>query len=203
MNDTAKDLKEVTIYTDGGCEPNPGPGGFGVVMIFGNTKKELSGGFRLTTNNRMEIYAVIAGLSALKYPCRVKIFSDSKYVVDAMNKGWVKNWKEKGWRRNSKEKAVNPDLWDRLLNLTSIHQVEFTWVKGHAGILHNERCDELAMNAMKEKDLPADEGYENREIDENTGKVTHAGQPCRKCNTPVIKKLSRSKPKPGQTYYYE
>ncbi len=203
MNSAHKELKEVILYTDGGCEPNPGPGGYGVVMLFGKNRKELSGGFKLTTNNRMEIYATIAGLEALKYPCKVKLYSDSKYVVDAMTKGWVLNWREKGWRRNNKEKAVNPDLWERLLNQTERHQVEFIWVKGHAGFIHNERCDELAMNAMKEKELPLDEGYMARSDEEIADKISTEGQPCRKCSTPVIRKISQGKRKPGQTYYYE
>ncbi|MBN2315740.1 MAG: ribonuclease HI [Sedimentisphaerales bacterium] len=160
-----KQLKDVTIYTDGGCEPNPGAGGYGVVLIAGSARKELSGGFGLTTNNRMEIYAAIAGLDALKVPCNVKLFSDSRYLVDAMTKGWVFKWKANNWRRNKKEKALNIDLWEKLLALCERHEVRFEWVKGHAGHRLNERCDELAMNALKRSNLSIDEGYEQTHIE--------------------------------------
>lgn len=159
-----KQLTDVTIYTDGGCEPNPGAGGYGAVLIAGNARKELSGGFCLTTNNRMEIYAAIAGLEALKFPCNVKLFSDSRYLVDAMTKGWILKWKANNWRRNKKEKALNIDLWKRLLPLCEQHEVRFEWVKGHAGHRHNERCDELAMKALKRPNLSVDEGYEQTQI---------------------------------------
>lgn len=143
------------IYTDGGCDPNPGRGGYGVVLIHGNYRKELSGGFRLTTNNRMELTAVIEALKALKESCRVKLYSDSEYVVNAINKGWVHNWIKKRWK-----KVKNPDLWQQLVELTGKHQVQFIWVKGHAGIPGNERCDQLAVEATKLTDLPADIIYE-------------------------------------------
>jgi len=198
-----EELKEVTIYTDGGCDPNPGPGGYGVVLIYGNRKKELSGGFCLTTNNRMEIFAAIAGLEALKFPCKVKLYSDSRYLVDAMTLGWVKKWQENGWWRTKKQKAINIDLWEKLLTLCDKHQVEFEWVKGHAGHRVNERCDVLSMEALKQSNLPTDEGYEQRPEDNGVIKITYEGQPCRKCSTPVIKKIPRRKQKSGQTYYYE
>jgi ribonuclease HI len=152
--------KHVTIYTDGGCLGNPGPGGYGVVLLYGSHRKELSGGFRHTTNNRMEIYAAIAGLSALKEPCQVTLFSDSQYVVHAIEKGWARRWRANGWKRNPKEKAINPDLWEKLLNLCEIHQVEFRWVRGHAGESENERCDELATAAASSPNLPPDDNYE-------------------------------------------
>lgn len=155
-------LMQVTIFTDGGCDPNPGPGGYGVILAHGKSKKELSGGFSLTTNNRMEVFAAIAGLQALKFPCKVRLYSDSRYLVDAMTKGWVMRWQRNGWRRNKKEKALNIDLWKKLLALCAEHQVEFEWVKGHVGIGANEQCDVLATAAMKRSDLPADEGYEQR-----------------------------------------
>ena len=155
-------LKQVTIYTDGGCDPNPGPGGYGVVLLYGGRRKELSGGFRLTTNSRMEIYAAIQGLQALKEPCRATVYSDSEYLVNAMKKGWAKRWQARNWMRNKQEKALNPDLWERLLALCELHTVAFVWLKGHAGIAENERCDQLATQALRRKDLPADEGYENR-----------------------------------------
>jgi len=196
-------LKDVTIFTDGGCEPNPGPGGYGVILISGNARKELSGGFRLTTNNRMEIFAAIAGLQALKFPCKVKLYSDSRYLVDAMTKGWAQKWKENGWWRNKKEKASNIDLWEKLLSLCKQHKIEFEWIKGHAGLDANERCDELSMTALKQLNLPADEGYENFPKDSRVSKIKQEGQLCRKCSTPVVKKVPRRKKKPGQTYYYE
>jgi ribonuclease HI len=153
-------LKDVTLYTDGACEPNPGPGGYAVVLIHGGKRKELSGGFRSTTNNRMELMAAIKGLEALKEPCRARLYSDSEYLVRAMTQGWVQRWKARGWRRADKQPAANPDLWERLLALCQEHQVEFIWVKGHAGNPENERCDYLSYRALKGTDLPADDGYE-------------------------------------------
>jgi ribonuclease HI len=152
-------LKDVTIYTDGACTGNPGPGGYGIVLLFGDHRKELSGGYKRTTNNRMEMMAVIVGLQSLKEPCAVTLYSDSKYVVDAIQKGWAVRWRAKGWMRNKKDKALNPDLWQRLLDLCDQHQVEFRWVRGHAGDPENERCDRLAVMAAKQPDLPTDEGY--------------------------------------------
>lgn len=157
---TSEALKEVTIYTDGACSGNPGPGGYGVVLISGKHRKELSGGFRLTTNNRMEMMGAIAGLEALKFQCAATVYSDSKYLVDAVTKGWAQRWRANGWKRNKKDFAMNPDLWGRLLDLCDRHQVNFLWVKGHAGIAENERCDELAVAASLEDDLPRDPGYE-------------------------------------------
>ena len=154
------DLKEVTIYTDGGAIGNPGPGGYGVVLICGKHRKEVSGGYRLTTNNRMELLAVITGLEALKSGCRVMIFSDSQYVVNAVEKGWAMRWRANNWRRNKKEKAVNPDLWERLLRLCECHQVKFKWVRGHTGNKENERCDELVREAAGGADLAVDIVYE-------------------------------------------
>ena len=136
----------VTIYTDGACSGNPGPGGWGVILSYKGHKKELSGGERQTTNNRMELTAVIEGLSALTRPCRVNVVTDSKYVVDAITLGWARKWRTQGWMRNKKEKALNPDLWETLLDLLDRHEVTFTWVKGHAGHPENERCDELAVS---------------------------------------------------------
>ena len=153
-------LKHVKIYTDGACVGNPGPGGYGVVLKYGKGRRELQGGYRLTTNNRMELLAPIEGLSALKEKCRVTMFSDSRYVVDAMAKGWAKKWQAKGWMRNKKDKAINPDLWARLLSLSDEHEVEFKWVKGHAGNIENERCDELAEQAARQPNLIVDRGYE-------------------------------------------
>lgn len=151
--------EKVEIYTDGACEPNPGSGGYGAILIHDDIRKELHGGFRLTTNNRMEIFAAIAGLEALKAHCRVRLHSDSKYLVDAMAKGWARRWRANGWRRTRKEKAANADLWERLLAVCGRHQVEFVWVKGHAGQPENERADELSTLLLKRPDLPPDAGY--------------------------------------------
>lgn len=139
----AVNMKEVELYTDGACRGNPGKGGYGAILVYGRYEKEISGGERETTNNRMELMAAIAGLSALKEPCRVKLYSDSKYLVDAYNQGWVYSWRESGWRRG-KEELKNPDLWDTLFKLTEKHEVTFIWVKGHNGHDYNERCDALA-----------------------------------------------------------
>ena len=130
------------------------------MLEYEGTRRELSGGFRLTTNNRMELLAVIVALEALKEPCRVTVYSDSQYVVDAVEKGWARRWKANGWKRNKKEHAINPDLWDRLINLTDKHAVTFRWVRGHAGNVENERCDQLAVEAANHSGLPSDEVYE-------------------------------------------
>ena len=154
---------EVIIYTDGAASPNPGQGGYGVILIGGGKRVELSGGFRKTTNNRMELYAVIRGLRALyKAAKKVTIYSDSTYVVDMFNGGYVAKWREKGWRRSKGKRAViNPDLWDKILTLAAKYDVKFVWVRGHGSNPENTRCDELAVLARQKKDLPADEGYEN------------------------------------------
>lgn len=136
-------MKEVELYTDGACRGNPGKGGYGAILVYGKYEKEISGGERETTNNRMELMAAIAGLSALKEPCKVKLYSDSKYLVDAYNQGWVYTWHDSGWRRG-RDELKNPDLWDRLFALTEMHEVTFIWVKGHNGHDYNERCDALA-----------------------------------------------------------
>ena len=153
--------KSVTIHTDGACLGNPGPGGYGAVLDYEGTRKELSGGFRLTTNNRMELLAVITALEALKEPCQVTVYSDSRYVVDAIEKGWAKRWRAKAWMRTKKEAAINPDLWNRLLQLTEQHDVTLEWVRGHAGNVANERCDQLAVEAASRRDLPPDDVYES------------------------------------------
>ena len=133
-------MKEVQVYTDGACRGNPGHGGWGAILVYGKHERELSGGERETTNNRMELTAVIEGLSALKYPCKVTVYSDSKYVVEAFLSDWISGWKKSGWKKGLK----NPDLWERLYGLTEIHDVSFVWVKGHNGHDYNERCDRLA-----------------------------------------------------------
>jgi ribonuclease HI len=152
-------LPQVEIYTDGSCLNNPGAGGYGVVLLAGDNRKELSGGYVRTTNNRMEILAVIKGLQALKKPCRVNLYTDSQYVVNAISKGWAKKWQKNNWQRNAKEKAKNPDLWQILLELCEQHQVNFIWVRGHSGNRENERCDRLAFNAAQSSDLEEDTNY--------------------------------------------
>ena len=150
-------MAQVLIHTDGSASGNPGPGGFGVVLESGRHRKELWGGFRLTTNNRMELLAVIAGLEALKRPdMEVLVVSDSKYVVDAVEKGWVFGWEKKGFKNKK-----NPDLWRRFLDVYRRHRVRFRWIKGHAGHPQNELCDQLAVAAGQQPDLPADTGYES------------------------------------------
>ena len=161
----SRNLPEVEIYTDGGCINNPGPGGFGAILLYGNHRKELSGGFRLTTNNRMEILAAIKGLEALKEPCRVTIYSDSQYLVNAIEKGWAVRWQSNGWRRNRKEKAINPDLWEKLLQLCEQHEVRFQWIRGHVGTEENERADQLAKEAATGKELAIDEIYEKTAVE--------------------------------------
>ena len=142
-------MKTVTLYTDGACSGNPGPGGWGVILEFQGVEKELSGGEERTTNNRMELTAVIAGLSALKEPCIVELYSDSKYVIDGLSKGWAVSWRKNGWKKADKKPALNPDLWEKLLELTEIHQIRYHWVKGHAENEKNNRCDELAVAESK------------------------------------------------------
>lgn len=137
-------MKHVDIYTDGACRGNPGVGGWGAILVYGDKKKEMSGGEKSTTNNRMELTAVIAALSALKEPCEVTLTSDSKYVIDSVKMGWAESWRKKGWKKADKSPALNPDLWETLLNLLEKHSVTFVWVKGHNGHPYNERCDEMA-----------------------------------------------------------
>lgn len=143
-------MKKVQIFSDGACSGNPGPGGWGTILRFGEHEKEMSGGEKETTNNRMELTAVIKGLEALKEPCEVEFFTDSKYIIDSVTKGWAAKWKNNGWIKPDKKPALNPDLWERLLSLLEIHNVTFNWVKGHAGHPENERCDRLAVAASQE-----------------------------------------------------
>ncbi len=140
-----EDKKIVELFTDGACSGNPGPGGWGAILRFKGVEKELSGGEEKTTNNRMELTAVIEGLSKLKEPCRVRLVTDSKYVADGLGKGWAAGWKKNGWRKADKKPALNADLWEKLLTLNDIHTVEIAWIKGHAGHPENERCDKLAV----------------------------------------------------------
>lgn len=153
-------MKQVEIYTDGSSRGNPGRGGYGTVLISGKHRKELSKGFQNTTNNRMEILAAIAGLEALKTPCKARIHSDSRYLVDTMTKGWLQGWKKKGWKKSDKSPVKNIDLWKRLELAIAAHEVEWNWVKGHAGHAENERCDELATEAADGPDKIPDEGFQ-------------------------------------------
>ncbi|ADB94834.1 ribonuclease HI [Candidatus Atelocyanobacterium thalassae] len=154
-------MKKLKIYTDGACSGNPGKGGYGVILVFNKYRKELSGGYRLTTNNRMEIISIIIGLEALTKLCNVTIYSDSRYVVDTMNKGWASKWQSNNWKRNKQEIAKNSDLWKRLLDLCTKHNVQFIWVKGHSGHPENERCDQLAVLASKRMELFIDKVFES------------------------------------------
>ena len=155
-------LKEVTIYTDGGSHGNPGPGGYGVVLIFQGKRKELSEGFRLTTNNRMELLAAVEGLKSLKSKCRVTLYSDSKYLVDAINLGWLDGWQKKNWKRTKNKQVLNVDLWKEIIVCIKKHDIKFVWVQGHAGVVENERCDFLTQKAIDFYDLKIDEPYENQ-----------------------------------------
>lgn len=143
-------MKKVDIYTDGACSGNPGAGGWGAVLIYGNQKKEISGADPSTTNNRMELTAVIRALELLREQCDVTIFSDSQYVVNGMTKGWARGWQKNGWKKSNKEPALNPDLWERLLELCDKHKTEFVWVKGHAQNEYNNRCDRMAVEAYEQ-----------------------------------------------------
>ena len=150
------------MYTDGACSGNPGPGGYAAILLAGENRKELSAGYRLTTNNRMELLGAIVGLEALTRPCAVRLHTDSAYIVNAITKGWAARWRAQGWMRTKKDAAENPDLWERLLRLTERHNVEFIWVRGHAGNRENERADRLAVAASQAADLLVDEGYERK-----------------------------------------
>lgn len=142
-------MKTVTIYSDGACSGNPGPGGWGAILEYNGVEKEISGGEDHTTNNRMELTGVIKALEMLKEPCIVELYSDSKYVIDALTKGWARSWQKRGWVKSDKKPALNPDLWQRLLELTDIHTVHCHWVKGHASNPKNNRCDALAVSQWK------------------------------------------------------
>ena len=153
------ELKHIEIFTDGACSGNPGKGGYGVILKYNDTTKELSEGFKLTTNNRMEILGAIKGLETLNQPCKVTLYSDSKYLVDSVNQGWIIKWQKNNWYRTKSEKAKNVDLFKRLLTQMNRHQVEFVWVKGHAGHEENERCDQLATGAIL-NDVLSDDNIE-------------------------------------------
>lgn len=154
-------MNKVIIYTDGSCLGNPGPGGYGVVMLSGELRKELSGGFRLTTNNRMEMMACIAALESLKVPCQVTIYTDSSLIAKAFSEGWIQNWRAKGWRNAAKQPIANQDLWRRLMQAVGKHEVKFYWLESHNGHEHNERADQLASIAAREEATGVDAAYES------------------------------------------
>jgi ribonuclease HI len=157
-------MKTVDLYTDGACKGNPGPGGYGAVLLYGKHRKELSGGFRRTTNNRMELTALIKALLTLKEPCRVRIFSDSKYLLDALRGEWILKWKRNGWRTATRQPVRNRDLWQELDRLLTSHEPDYRWVKGHALTAENNRCDSLAVAAANSEHLLVDEAYEAYEV---------------------------------------
>ena len=156
----SKPKSVVYAFSDGAALGNPGPGGYGVILKYRNAVKELSGGYRRTTNNRMELLGAIVALEALKWPCQVVLTTDSRYVVDGISEGWAERWRANGWRRGKRGMALNPDLWQRLLDAVVQHDVTFQWIKGHSGHYENERCDDLANQAARGENLPSDEGYE-------------------------------------------
>lgn len=156
-------MKSVNVYTDGACRGNPGNGGYGVVLEYNGHEKEMSAGYKRTTNNRMELLAAITGLEQLKEPCAVTLYSDSKYLTDAISKGWVESWRKKGWKKSDGKSALNVDLWKRLILLLEKHKVELVWVKGHNGHPYNERCDALATTAADSGNLAEDEEYIKQE----------------------------------------
>jgi len=174
-NETAANGKDIRIYTDGGCINNPGPGGYGVVLFKGKKRIELSGGFRHTTNNRMELTACIEGLKHLETRSSVVVFSDSRYVVNGIEKGWAKRWRSKGWMRTPDDPAENADLWQQLLDLCDTHDVKFSWVRGHAGNPENERCDKLATRAAAGKDLLRDTAFETNRTTRPTTRPAQKG----------------------------
>jgi ribonuclease HI len=203
---TWDEIPKIELYSDGGADPNPGRGGYGVILSWKGIRKEFSEGFKMTTNNRMELLGVIRGLEKLKTKSEVQVFTDSKYVVDGIEQGWARKWKANNWYRTKSEKAINADLWANLLELIDKHIVKFNWVKGHAGHAENERCDQLATEALNRPNLQEDLGYyeQKNQTQKSNGKIEKAGDLCRKCNVPVILKIpTHKKPKEDQSYYYE
>ncbi len=210
-------IPNIELFSDGGASPNPGKGGFGVILSYKGIQKEFFRGYKLTTNNRMELMGVIFGLEKLKTKSNVQVFTDSKYVIDGITKGWAEKWRKNNWIRKKDTKAINSDLWERLLNVISKHNVQFNWIKGHSGHIKNERCDILATNAINSNKLLDDLGYEPNETDlskktrkenncnyRSNCKIEKEGDLCRKCGNPVIKKIpKRKKRKKNQTYYFE
>jgi len=203
----ANEIPEIELFTDGGAELNPGKGGFGVVLSYKGRQKEFFGGYELTTNNRMELMAVVFGLEKIKTKAKVTVYSDSKYVVNSIEEGWASNWEKNNWIKPKGNLVLNKDLWERLLDVFDKHVVTFNWVKGHAGHAENERCDALANQGINSKHKVKDEGYleylENIEYYQ-VQKIEKEGDLCRNCNTPTVKKSPKKrKIKKNQNYYYE
>lgn len=201
------DIPEIDLFTDGGAEPNPGKGGFGVILSYKGRIKEFSEGYELTTNNRMELMAVIFGLEKIKTKAKVTVYSDSKYVVDGIEQGWAVGWERDNWIKKKGNLVLNKDLWQRLLDVIDKHEVVFNWVKGHDGHIENERCDHLANNGINSEYKIKDEGYleylENIEYYQEQ-KIEKEGDVCRKCDVPVvINRPKKRKVKQNQNYYYE
>ncbi|MER3375955.1 MAG: ribonuclease HI [Allomuricauda sp.] len=200
------EIPEIELFTDGGAEPNPGKGGFGAILMYKDKQKEFFAGYELTTNNRMELMAVIFGLEKIRTKAKVIVYSDSKYVVDGLEKGWAYKWRKNNWVRKKNALVLNKDLWQRLLNVIEKHEVTFSWVKGHAGHVHNERCDFLANKGINSENKDKDEGY--LEYLDNIDayqpqKIEKEGDLCRKCNTPTVKKSPKKrKIKQNQDYYF-
>jgi ribonuclease HI len=172
---TVTDPALVIVYTDGACIGNPGPGGYGIVILQRGERRELSSGFRHTTNNRMEMLAAVVALESFAARERVLLHSDSRYVVDAIEKGWARKWRANRWMRNAREPAINPDLWERMLTVVDLQDVRFQWVRGHAGNPENERCDVLATSAARRGGWPADESYEGGSIPRNNQRDMFGG----------------------------
>jgi len=215
MNPSEAERIDVDLFTDGGADPNPGKGAWAIMLCAKGKYKEFSQAYRLTTNNRMELLAVISGLEKLKQKCRVTVHSDSQYVVNGIEKGWALSWKEKNWIKKG-EPVPNADLWSRLLELVEQHEVTFNWVRGHNGHPENERCDQMATEAIQTQEGIEDEGYraENQVLSDSglnssaqngaKGKVLKEGDPCRNCQTPVVKHIPAKRNfHPGQSYYFE
>lgn len=208
-------LPEVNIYSDGGANPNPGPGGYGVIMEYKGIKKNFSAGYKRTTNNRMELMGAITGFSKLKTRSKVTLNTDSQYTINGLEKGWAKKWRDNNWMRTSSQKATNHDLWEILLELSEKHEVSFNWIKGHNGHVENEFCDEMATLAMQGKDLLVDEGFRESAEKPKTKKAPSKGQTsllgefeaagvdCKKCGHPlVVKKPKHTKKTLEKAYFY-
>lgn len=203
MEDWRNTIPNIELYSDGSADPNPGRGGYGIILRYKGHSKECSCGFTLTTNNRMEIMGVVRGLEMLKTKSNVEVFTDSRYVVNAVKDKWIESWVKKGWKTSTGAPVQNIDLWKRLQELIEIHNVNFNWIKGHVGHPENERCDQLAKMAYAEgSSLCVDEGYVPEKIFPK--KVLKEGDPCKKCLTPVIKVVPRvSAKKMKKSYYFE
>jgi ribonuclease HI len=199
-DDAQSTMPGVEMFTDGACAGNPGPGGFGVVLKLGQHRKELSGAFKETTNNRMELMAAIVGLRALKRRCTVKLTSDSEYLVESINRGSVSRWKENGWWRSANQRVANHDLWAELFDLLVMHEVTLVWIRGHTGDAENECCDRLAGQAIATHAAVVDEGYEQSKA--GGPRSVSEGHPCFKCRTPLVKRTSKVR-KVRRGYCYE